>query len=140
MLLWHIPHAFWCAHCRTRKKSYENFDVLLIALVRISTKRLGKLFVQSLVLSLINYCISVWGSAGKLLPHSVQYLLNFAGKIVTGGETKLWPRNSFYKKTEVVDLQTNIFFWGMHHSVQSWVVYNVSNSQKEYSKHNKARK
>ncbi len=36
---------------------------------------------QSLVLSLINYCISIWGSTCKTLLHGVQKLQNFAAKV-----------------------------------------------------------
>ncbi len=44
--------------------------------------------VQSLVLSLINYCISICGSTCKTLLHSVQKLQNFAAKVAIRGARK----------------------------------------------------
>lgn len=40
------------------------------------------------MLSLINYCICIWGSTNKTLIHTVQKLQNFAAKVVTGGARK----------------------------------------------------
>ena len=37
-----------------------------------------KIVIQSLVLSLINYCIGIWGSTNKTQLFSVQKLLKFA--------------------------------------------------------------
>ena len=58
-------------------KVSENFD-----------KPTRKIIVQSLVLSLINYCICIWGSTNKTLIHIVQKLQNFAAKVVAGGARK----------------------------------------------------
>ena len=44
--------------------------------------------VQSLVLSLINYCITIWGSTNKTLIQSIQKLQNFAAKTSVGGARK----------------------------------------------------
>ena len=40
--------------------------------------------VQSLVLSLINYCIKIWGSTNDSLMNNVQKLQNFAAKVAVG--------------------------------------------------------
>lgn len=42
------------------------------------------LVVQSLVLSLINYCIVIWGTTNETLLHNVQKLQNFAAKVAIG--------------------------------------------------------
>ncbi len=55
----------------------ENFD-----------KETRIIVVQALVLSLINYCISIWGSTNKTLRDRVQKLLNFAAKVAVGGARK----------------------------------------------------
>ena len=55
----------------------ENFD-----------KETRILVVQALVLSLINYCISIWGSTNKTLIDRVQKLMNFAAKVAVGGARK----------------------------------------------------
>ena len=40
--------------------------------------------IESLVLSLINYCCKIWGSANKTLLLKVQKLLNFAARVADG--------------------------------------------------------
>ena len=44
--------------------------------------------VQSLVLSLIDYCIEIWGSTTETLLHNVQKLQNFAAKVAVGCSRK----------------------------------------------------
>ncbi len=44
--------------------------------------------VQSLVLSIINYCISIWGSANLTIINDAQKLLNFAAKVAKGNAKK----------------------------------------------------
>ena len=43
------------------------------------------IIVQSLVLSLINYCIGIWGSTNMTLLQNVKKLQNFAAKVAIGG-------------------------------------------------------
>ncbi len=59
-----------------------------------------KTVVQSLVLSLMNYCISIWGCTNKTLIHSVQKMQNFAAKIVTGGARKYYHVSPILKELE----------------------------------------
>ncbi len=40
---------------------------------------------QSRVLSLINYCIRIWGTTNTTLIHKVQKLQNFAARVSVGG-------------------------------------------------------
>ncbi len=44
--------------------------------------------VQSLVLSLVNYCIRIWGTTNATLLNNVQKLQNFAAKVAVGGARK----------------------------------------------------
>lgn len=64
---------------------------ILMFINRISgnfDRTIRKTVVQSLVLSLMNYCISIWGCTNKTLINSVQKMQNFAAKIVIGGARK----------------------------------------------------
>ena len=44
--------------------------------------------VQSLVLSVLNYCLSVWGSTNKTQMYRVRKLQNFAARVAIGGVRK----------------------------------------------------
>ncbi len=64
---------------------------ILMFINRISEdfdKLTRKILEQSLVLSVINYCIIIWGSFNKTHIHNVQKLQNFTAKIVIGGTRK----------------------------------------------------
>ena len=43
-----------------------------------------KVIVESLVLSIVRYCLSIYGSCGDCQVHRVQKVLNFAARVVTG--------------------------------------------------------
>ncbi len=47
-----------------------------------------KTVVESLLFSVINYCINIWGSGNKTNLHNVQKRQNFAAKIDIGGAKK----------------------------------------------------
>ncbi len=55
----------------------DNFD-----------KRTRVLIIKSLILSIINYCVSIYGSTNKTLLSNVQKLANFAAKVAIGGARK----------------------------------------------------
>lgn len=55
----------------------DNFD-----------KSTRKIVVQTLVLSVINYCICIWGSTNVTLIHRIQKVQNFAAKVAIGGARK----------------------------------------------------
>ena len=44
--------------------------------------------VQSLVLSILNYCLRVWGSTNKVQMDRAQKIQNFAAKVASGGARK----------------------------------------------------
>ncbi len=56
------------------------------------------LVVQSLVLSLINYCIVIWGTTNETLLHNVQKLQNFAAKVAVGCTRKYDHVTPFIKE------------------------------------------
>lgn len=47
-----------------------------------------KIIIQSLVLSIVNYCIIIWGTTNNTLLSKVQKLLNCAAKVVDGNARK----------------------------------------------------
>ncbi len=51
-------------------------------------KRTRVIIVSSLVLSIINYCIRIWGTTNETLLHSAPKLQNFAAKVAVGGMRK----------------------------------------------------
>ncbi len=64
---------------------------MLIYISRVSMnfdKTTRKIVVQSLVLSLINYCIRIWGTTNTSLIKKVQKLQNFAARVSIGGMKK----------------------------------------------------
>ena len=46
------------------------------------------MIVQSLVLSILNYCLRVWGSTNKTQMARVSKIQNFAAKVAVGGALK----------------------------------------------------
>ncbi len=64
---------------------------MLIYINRISSyldKKSRIVVVQSLVLSHINYCLSIWGTTTSSLINKVQKLQNFAARVAVGGIKK----------------------------------------------------
>ena len=55
----------------------DNFDKLT-----------RKIVVETLVLSIINYCIGIWGTTNVTLIHRIQKVQNFAAKVAIGGARK----------------------------------------------------
>ncbi len=66
--------------------------------------------VQSLVFSLINYCISIWGSTCNMLLHSVQKLQNFAAKVAIGGARKYDHATPFIKELKCLTINDKYIF------------------------------
>ncbi len=56
------------------------------------TKKINKrtivIVVKSSILSLINYCVSIWGSTNKTLFSKVKKTRKLAAKVATGGARK----------------------------------------------------
>ncbi len=63
----------------------------LIHIYRISLnyeKRRRKIVYESLVLSIANYCIRIWGTTNATLLNNVQKLQNFVTNVAVGGSRK----------------------------------------------------
>ena len=75
------------------------------------------IIVQSLVLSLIHYCIRIWRTTNHTLLSNVQKVQNFAAKVAIGGAKKIWPRIANYQKSTVDENQTKTRVWGVHNNV-----------------------
>ncbi len=77
-------HMFFDAHIN---ELFKKVMGTLIFINRISNnfdKATRIVVVQSLVLSLINYCIIIWGSTNETLLDDVQKIQNFAAKVAVG--------------------------------------------------------
>ncbi len=74
-------------------------------------KTIRSIVVQSLVLSLINYCISIWGSTCKTLHDSVQKVQkNFAAKVPIGGARKYDHATHFIKELKWLTINDKYIF------------------------------
>ena len=70
---------------------FKKIMEILMYINRISDnfdKPTRALIVGSLMLSLMNYCISIWGSTNITLLQNLQKLQNFAAKVATRGLRK----------------------------------------------------
>ncbi len=65
--------------------------------------------VQSLVLSLINFCISIWGCTNKSDLRNAQKLQNFAAKVAIGGARKYDYVTSALKELEWMTIKQICF-------------------------------
>ena len=85
-------HMDCCMTFNTHINELHNKLMGILLYLNRITKRFDKesrkLVVQSLVLSILNYGLRVWGSANKTNILKVQRLQNFAGKVAVGGARK----------------------------------------------------
>ncbi len=67
------------------KKAFET--VMYINCIKeIFSSRARKIFIETLVLSIINYGVTIWGTTNKTQLKRVQKLYNFAAKVAVGGD------------------------------------------------------
>ena len=66
--------------------------------------------VQTLVLSLMNYCISIWGSTNVTLLHRVQKLRNFGAKVATGRASKYDHVTPIIKELQWMTIKDKFIF------------------------------
>ena len=66
--------------------------------------------VQSLVLSILNYGLRVWGVASKTQMHRVQKLQNFAGKVAVGGARRIDHATPILEKLEWLRIGLKYFY------------------------------
>ncbi len=122
---------------------YMTFDVYvnelkkdvvgtLMYIYRISLnfeKRTRTIVVQSLVLSLVNYCIRIWSTTNATLLNNVPKLENFAAKVAVGGARKYDHISPIIqelgrlkiKEIYVFDTCTTMFK-AMHDAYNEWVL------------------
>lgn len=68
------------------------------------------LIVQSLVLSLLNYCIIIWGTTNNTLLNKVKKLQNFAAKVAAGGARKYDHVTPILKELQWLNIGKKITF------------------------------
>jgi len=85
--------------------------------------------VQSLALSIINYCFIIWGTTSNTQLDRVQKLQNFAAKVVVGGARKYDHVSPIIKQLKWLKIkEKNIYdtcvmvFKILNHSFPSWVI------------------
>ena len=64
--------------------------------------------VQSLALSIMNYCLKIWGSTTKQQVQRVQKLQNFAAKVIDGKAKKFDHASPILKKLEWLNIREKI--------------------------------
>ncbi len=87
--------------------------VILIYVSRISDNldNYSRIMViQAIALSLINYCIRIWGTTNDTLMSSVQKLQDFAVRVAMGGVKKYDHVSQFYKRTPMVTCKAETCF------------------------------
>lgn len=70
-----------------------------------------KCIVQALVLSVVRYCASVYGSCGATQLHRVQKIINFCARVVTGRRRRehisdVIPELGWYTAQQLIEYQT----------------------------------
>ena len=82
-------HIDCCMTFNTHIKELQNELMGTLLFLNRITRRFDKesrkIVIQSLILSILNYALKVWGSANKTNKLKVQRLQNFAGKVAVGG-------------------------------------------------------
>ena len=66
--------------------------------------------VQALILSALNYCLSVWGSTSKIQINRVQKLLNFAARIAIGGAKKHDHVSPIFEKLKWLKMKSRFIY------------------------------
>ena len=66
--------------------------------------------VQSLVLSVINYCLVIWGTTNKTQMTRVQRLLNFAAKVAVGGAKRYDHVTPFLNELKWLKMDSKYFY------------------------------
>ena len=86
--------------------------------------------VQSLALSIINYCCRIWGMTTKEQLERVQKVQNFAAKIAYGGARKYDHVTPIFKNLEWINMENKINFdicifiyKALNHLLPDWLFY-----------------
>ena len=66
--------------------------------------------VQALILSILNYCLPIWGSTNKTQLNRVQKLLNFAARIAVGGAKKRDHVSPIFEKLKWLKMKPRFIY------------------------------
>ena len=84
--------------------------------------------VQALILSVLNYCLPVWGSTSKTQINRVQKVLNFAARIAIGGVRKYDHVSPIFEKLKWLKIKTRftysiclLIFKSINNIIPEWV-------------------
>ncbi len=86
---------------------------ILLFLNRVKDKfeiNARKIIIQSLALSVINYCLPVYGTANSTLLRRLQKLQNFAAKVCAGGGRRFDLATPFITQHEWVKIEKKVIF------------------------------
>lgn len=92
---------------------YKKVIGTLIYLNRVCGRfeeHLRIIIVQSLVLSIINYCSRIWGATNKMQMGRVQKLQNFAAKVAVGGAKKYDHVTPIIQKLKWLTIENKCFY------------------------------
>ena len=77
-------HLNYQSHIDTMTNKCTGILIALSHARHVIPKSSLKIIVQALVMSIVRYCISVYGSCGTVQLHRVQKVINFCARVVTG--------------------------------------------------------
>ena len=92
-------------HIDVMTKKVMGTLVFLTRIQEIFTKETRILVVQSLVLSIINYCMLIWSPTTKEQILRVQRLQNFAAKVAIGGARKSDHVTPIFKELKWLNIE-----------------------------------
>lgn len=100
-------------HINEMKKKVMGILMFLSRMSDKLDKKTRIMVIQAIVLSLINYCIRIWGTTNETLISSIQRLQNFAVRIAIGGVNKYDHISPFYEELHWLKVkQKNVFEMG----------------------------
>ena len=87
------------------------------------------ILVQSLVLSVINYCLKIWGTTNKTQMLRAQRLQNFAAKVAKGGAKKYDHATPIIKELKWLKIENKFIydvcstvFKTINHKIPDWLL------------------
>ena len=96
------------------------------------------LVIDSLVLSIVNYCSNVWGCCNKTQLQRVQKLQNFAAKVAVGGLSKFDHATPAINRLNWLKIENKSFydlclfiFKILNDKVPNWLYTNITNTGME---------
>ena len=104
------PYMLFDVHINELNKKVMGILMFVSRMSDRLDKKSRIMVIQAIVLSLINYCIRIWGTTNDTLISSVQKLQNFAVRIAIGGVNKYDHISPFYDELHWLRVkQKNVF-------------------------------